>query len=159
EFQDFCRQAGIGNYVLSFKVETEKSKLDDFRKRTVLEDQEFVRHAQKQQHEKQTKQAEEKSAKENLTIGYPIKDEPVKMETIFEEERILSVQGFVYLHEFRELRSGLSLLILTVTDYANSVETKMFADNDDDAHLFDSSRQKIGIRARGNLQTDQFSGV
>src|SRR5699024_7251113 len=44
EFRDFCRQAGIGNYVLSFKVETEKSKLDDFRKRTVLEDQEFVRH-------------------------------------------------------------------------------------------------------------------
>src|SRR5699024_3141483 len=108
EFRDFCRQAGIGNYVLSFKVETKKSKLGAGPKRTVLEDQEFGRHAQKQQHENQTKQAEEKSAKENLTIGYPIKDEPVKMETILDEERKLTVQGFVFLKDVRELRSGRS---------------------------------------------------
>src|SRR5699024_11245945 len=102
--QYFCRQAGIDNYVLSFKEETEKSKLDDCRKRTVLEDQEFVRHEQKQQNEKQTKQAEEKSAKENLTIGYPIKDEPVKMETILDEERKMKVQGFVF---FKDVGEGL----------------------------------------------------
>lgn len=158
EFHEFCRQAGIGNYVLSFKVETEKSKLDDFRKRTVLEDQEFARHAQKQQHEKQTKQAEEKSAKENLTIGYPIKDEPVKMETILDEERKLTVQGFVFLKDVRELRSGRSLLILKVTDYTDSLEIKMFSRNDDDARLFESSKEKIWIKARGKIQTDQFSG-
>src|SRR5699024_5805195 len=104
ESRDFCRQAGIGNYVLSIKVETEKSKLDESLKRTVMEDQKFVRHEQKQQHEKQTKQAEEKSAKENLTIGYPIKDETVKMETILDEERKMKVQGFVF---FKDVGEGL----------------------------------------------------
>src|SRR5699024_2326605 len=94
---------------------------------------------------KQTKQAEEKSAKENLTIGYPIKDEPVKMETILDEERKLTVQGFVFLKDVRELRSGRSLLILKVTDYTYSLEIKMFSKNDDDASLFESTEDKIWI--------------
>src|SRR5699024_11583910 len=98
-----------------------KTKLYDLRKRTVCEDKELVRHAKKQKHEKQTKQAEEKSAKEIITIGYPIKDEPVKMETILDEERKLTVQGFVFLKDVRELRSGRSLLILKVTDYTDSL--------------------------------------
>src|SRR5699024_6951453 len=104
------------------------------------------------------KQAEEKSAKENLTIGYPIKDEPVKMETILDEERKLTVQGFVFLKDVRELRSGRSLLILKVTDYTDYVGIKMFSKNDDDARLFESSKEQIWIKARGKIQTDQCSG-
>src|SRR5699024_11325643 len=38
------------------------------------------------------------------------------------------------------------------------LEIKMFSKNDDDARLFESSKEKIWIKARGKIQTDQFSG-
>src|SRR5699024_12656626 len=80
------------------------------------------------------------------------------METILDEERKLTVQGFVFLKDVRELRSGRSLLILKVTDYTDSLEINMFSKNDDDARLFESSKEKIWIKARGKIQTDQYSG-
>src|SRR5699024_2989342 len=51
-----------------------------------------------------------------------------------------------------------SLLILKVTDYTDSLEIKMFSKNDDDARLFESSKEKIWLKARGKIQTDQVSG-
>src|SRR5699024_1659414 len=96
--------------------------------------------------------------KENLTIGYAIKDEAVKMENCYGEERKVTVQGFVFLKDVRELRSGRSLLILNLTNYTDSLVINMFSKNDDAASQFESSKEKIWIKARDKIQTDQFSG-
>src|SRR5699024_11486100 len=49
-------------------------------------------------------------------------------------------------------------IILKVTDYTDSLEIKMFTKNDDYARLFESSKEKIWIKARSKIQSDQFSG-
>src|SRR5699024_8337094 len=86
------------------------------------------------------------------------KDERVKMGTISDEERKLTVQGFVFLKDVGELRSGRSALILKVTDYTDSLESIMFSKNDDDVRLGETTNAKIGIEARATIQTDQIAG-
>ena len=156
-FSLFCMQAGLNHYKIVFSVETEQEKLADFRKQTSLEDQEFVRNAQKQQQERQQQKSKEEQAAEAFNIGYAIKDEPVKMETIVDEERKLTVQGFVFLSDVRQLRSGRSLLIMKATDYTDSLEIKVFSRNDEDAQKFQNLKDNMWIKARGSIQTDQFS--
>src|SRR5699024_4960423 len=56
-----------------------------------------------------------------------------------------------------ELRSGRSLLILKATDYTDSLEIKMFSRNDEDQAVFAAAKEGIWIKARGRIQTDQFS--
>src|SRR5699024_2811794 len=42
-------------------------------------------------------------------------------------------------------------------DYTDSLEIKMFSRNDNDAHMFGQVKQGMWIKARGRVQTDQFS--
>src|SRR5699024_10288300 len=86
-----------------------------------------------------------------------IQDEPVHMEEINEEEKRMTVQGYVFNVEVRKLRSGRSLLLIKATDYTDSLEIKMFSRNDDDGAMFDAVKSGIWIKARGRIQTDMYS--
>src|SRR5699024_9191414 len=100
-FQQFCKRVGLPNFSLHIEVKTEPAELEAFRKQKSLEDQHVVRNAQKLQQERQT-QKEQVVEKQPFSIGYSIKDHPVKMETIVDEERKITVQGYVFLQEVRE---------------------------------------------------------
>src|SRR5699024_3966239 len=90
-------------------------------------------------------------------LGYPIKDEPVQMEEILEEEQRITVQGYIFAVEERKLRSGRSLLIIKATDYSDSIEIKMFSRNDEDAEAFSKVKKGMWVKARGRIQTDMYS--
>ena len=64
-----------------------------------------------------------------LMIGYQIKDnEEIRtLDSIMDEERRITVQGYVFDAETRELKSGRTLCIFKITDYTNSILIKMFA--------------------------------
>ncbi|MGB3260934.1 PolC-type DNA polymerase III N-terminal domain-containing protein, partial [Paenisporosarcina sp.] len=70
-------------------------------------------------------------------LGIPIKaDEPImEIKQIQDEERRITIEGFVFDVEVKELRSGRSLLTVKVTDYTDSILVKMFSRDKEDAEL------------------------
>lgn len=155
-FHYFCDVSGLKRYTLSFEVNTASEALENFRKQTKEEDKQYVQNAVKLQQEK-VKQQDKVVLPEKLELGYNILDEPVEMREIVEEERRITVQGYVFISDVRELRSGRSLLILKATDYTDSLEIKMFSKQESEENPFSAAKEGIWIKARGRIQTDQFS--
>lgn len=155
-FQHFCRSLGLKPCTLDYQIHLTEEKLNDFRKETKKEN---VKLAQ-QVAEQAKKTNGEKSANtvsDQLIIGATIQDEPTPMEQIVEEEKRITVQGYVFMKDIVKLRSGRSLLVLKVTDYTDSLEMKLFSRNDEDEKLFTTVKEGIWIKARGKVQTDTFS--
>lgn len=91
-----------------------------------------------------------------VVIGKPIKEAPVEMATITEEERSVVVEGYVFSKEIRELRSGRQLMILEVTDYTSSFALKKFSRNKEDEAQFAAVKEGSWVRARGPVQEDTY---
>lgn len=110
----------------------------------------------------QKEKAKEKANKElevssgPVSVGYPIKDEPVQIQSISEEERKMTIQGYVFDSEVRELRSGRLLLILKITDYSDSLLVKMFSRKEEDIPKMKAVEKGIWLKARGSIQHDTF---
>src|SRR5699024_921459 len=145
-FKDYCTKIGASNYSLEICVKTNESDIELFREKKAEEDQQIVmKTIQEQQKRMQNKHQNEEVP---FSIGQKIMDEIIPMEQIQEEERRVSVQGYVFDVEVRELRSGRSLLIMKVTDYSDSLEIKMFSRNDEDEVVFAQAKAGIWIKAR-----------
>ncbi|KFN90147.1 DNA polymerase III alpha subunit [Tetragenococcus muriaticus 3MR10-3] len=108
--------------------------------------------------QKQEKKQEKQSAEGPVTLGRSIpSDELVTpMEDILEEERRVTIQGYVFDKEVRELRSGRQLLILKITDYTSSFVAKKFSNGEKDEQAFDSLQQGSWLKVRGSIQEDTF---
>ncbi|MFS0659184.1 PolC-type DNA polymerase III [Niallia alba] len=93
-----------------------------------------------------------------LTIGLTIKDDSDyrRLEEIVDEERRVTVQGYVFFAETKELRSGRTLLTFKITDYTSSILVKMFSRDKEDAALFQLVKKGMWLRARGSIQNDTF---
>lgn len=155
-FQSYCQQIGLALFRLTIDTKTSMEDIQKFREQTALEDQHIVKQAVKDKEERAKK--EEKAQKDSpLILGYPINDEPLEMKEILEEERRITMQGYVFDVDIRELRSGRHLLILKVTDYTDSFTLKMFSKGDQDAEKFQLVQKGMWIKARGTVQTDTFS--
>lgn len=154
-FKTYFANAGITQLLLEIKVNTSMDEIQKFKEQTALEDKQIVMNTVKEK-EKRDQTKIENEAKP-LLLGYRIPDEPLSMEQILEEERKVTVQGYIFSAEIRELRSGRSLLIIKATDYTDSLEIKMFSRGDDDAEKFKGVREGLWIKARGSIQTDMYS--
>ncbi|EIT85115.1 DNA polymerase III PolC [Fictibacillus macauensis ZFHKF-1] len=93
---------------------------------------------------------------ETVTIGYKIQDEPVPIETIQDEERRVTVQGYVFDAETRELRSGRTLLTFKITDYTDSIMVKMFSRDKEDVPILNAVKKGLWVKVRGGIQNDTF---
>lgn len=91
-------------------------------------------------------------------LGTPIKaDESImEIKQIQDEERRITIEGFVFDVEVRELRSGRSLLTVKITDYTDSILVKMFSRDKDDAELMTLLKKGTWLRVRGSVQNDTF---
>ena len=91
-------------------------------------------------------------------LGVPLKkDEPIiDIKTIQDEERRVTIEGFVFDVEVKELRSGRSLLTAKVTDYTDSILVKMFSRDKEDAHMMERLQKGMWIKVRGSVQNDTF---
>lgn len=93
-----------------------------------------------------------------LTIGLTIKDDQDyrTMIDIVDEERRVTVQGYIFDAETRELRSGRTLLTFKITDYTSSIMVKMFSRDKEDASLFQLVKKGMWVKVRGSIQNDTF---
>ena len=156
EFQKFCKKIGAPLFSLDVQVANQDMNIRKFKEEQALQDQEIVLKTirQKEKREKDKQIAEKNRI---FTIGYQINDEPIQMENILEEERRVTVQGYIFSVDIRKLRSGRSLLIVKATDYTDSLTIKMFSRGDEDAQIFEQLKKGIWIKARGSIQTDMYT--
>jgi len=140
---------------LKITIERNEEELNNFRKQTEKEHEAFVRQIQKNQKTKEKQTSKERPSE--FVIGSSIHEEPVRLEQIVEEEKRMTVQGYVFSKEVRDLRSGRQLLLLKITDYTDSLEIKMFSRNSEQEELFSLVKEGMWIKARGPIQTDRFS--
>ncbi|MGV2620090.1 UNVERIFIED_CONTAM: PolC-type DNA polymerase III [Halobacillus marinus] len=154
--KQFCSVTGLPPYMLSTRVKEEKEQIKKFQEERQKEDKILVQQAVKEQEER-AKEKDDTKPKGPLEIGYKIQDDIVMMSDILEEERKLAVQGYVFDVEVKELRSGRHLLLLKVTDYSDSFSIKMFSRGDDHAEMFKHVEKGMWVKARGSIQTDNFT--
>ncbi|SES76098.1 DNA polymerase III catalytic subunit, PolC type [Oceanobacillus limi] len=154
-FRAFSKKVGIPFSALEVEVKTEEAEIKKFREQKALEDQQLV---MKTIQEKEKRDQQRLTDQEQpFTIGYKIQDEPSLMEEIQEEERRITVQGYIFDVDIRKLRSGRSLLIAKATDYTDSLQIKMFSKGDEDAAKFEQLKKGMWVKARGSIQTDMYS--
>ncbi|MBP3965218.1 PolC-type DNA polymerase III [Paenibacillus lignilyticus] len=91
-----------------------------------------------------------------LVVGYDIRDAPVPIMNIIEEEKKVTVQGAVFGLEEKELRNGSTLFTFNVTDFSDSIAMKMFAKTKDDVKVLKQLANGKWIKARGRVEYDRF---
>lgn len=154
-FQTYCKNIGAMIYTLEINVKAEEEAIQKFKEQTALEDQQVVLKTV-QEKEKRDKNKSENNNKP-LLLGYKINDDVMQMEEIQDEERRVTVQGYIFAVDIRKLRSGRSLLIIKATDYTDSLQIKMFSKGDEDAAKFESVKEGMWVKARGSIQTDMYT--
>ncbi|WP_226578848.1 PolC-type DNA polymerase III [Halobacillus litoralis] len=154
--KQYCLRCGLPSFVLSTTVKEGKEEIKKFQEERQKEDKILVQQAVKEQEER-AKEKDDSKPKGPVEIGYKIQDDIIMMEDIQEEEKKVAVQGYVFDVEVKELRSGRHLLLLKVTDYTDSFSIKMFSRGDDHAEMFKHVKQGMWIKARGGIQTDNFT--
>ncbi len=155
-FDHFCNKIGFNKRKIEIQVVEEHDEIVKFRKQKQEEDRIKVLEAFKQQ-EQRAKDNNQDKPEGPIQIGYPIKEEPIQMKEIIEEEKNVIFQGYLFDVEIRELRSGRQLLILKMTDYSDSFQIKMFSKGDQDADKFKQFKPGMWLKAKGMIQTDTFS--
>ncbi|MGM0217027.1 PolC-type DNA polymerase III [Enterococcus sp. AZ126] len=114
----------------------------------------LIKHEQKKKQQQQQGPALEGPIRLGRNIP---NDEPIMpMGNILEEERRVTIEGFVFDVEVRELRSKRKILILKITDYTSSFIVKKFSNGEKDEQVFDAIQKNSWIRVRGSIQEDTF---
>jgi len=90
-----------------------------------------------------------------VILGRSIKEEPVPVSAITEEEKTVVVQGEVFNLEVKKLKSGRSLVTFALTDYTDSITVKWFEKND--AGFTNQFAEGDWVKVRGGVQEDKFS--
>jgi DNA polymerase-3 subunit alpha (Gram-positive type) len=148
---------GFPAFQLVTEVVHSQEEYKQFEERKKQEDQEKVLAAiTEMQTKEQEKAGDAPELSGPLTIGYLIKDEPVRLDAIFDEEKRIAVQGYVFAAETRELRSGRTLLTFKITDYTNSIMVKMFSRDKEDIPLLNAVKKGMWLKVRGSVQNDTF---
>lgn len=114
------------------------------------------KHQEKEQNNKQNGKG---SSTGPIKIGRAIsKQAPVfQMDTIYEEERSMLVEGYVFDVEVRKLRSERELLIIKMTDYSSSLTVKKFSNNENDEAAFSRIKEGMWLKAQGSIQQDNYT--
>ncbi|MBM7837683.1 DNA polymerase-3 subunit alpha (Gram-positive type) [Alkalihalobacillus xiaoxiensis] len=154
-FKEICGRFGLPLVPLAISVEQSTEAYDEFIRKREEEDHSKVVEAmleKKRVDDEMSKQV--KNA--NLSMGYTIKEDPVPLEAIVDEERRITVQGYVFATDIRELRSGRTLLTFKITDYTDSILVKMFSRDKEDVPVMQAVKKGMWLKVRGGIQNDTF---
>ncbi len=147
---------GFPNYQLVTVVKQSSQEFQQFLEQKEQEDHSKMLAAMIEKQKLENKVEKITQSSEALTIGYPIKDEIISIETIQDEEKKVTIQGYVFDVETRELRSGRTLLTCKITDYTDSILVKLFSNDKDDVPLLQAIKKGMWLKVRGGVQHDTF---
>ncbi|MHA6258745.1 PolC-type DNA polymerase III [Sporosarcina sp. CAU 1771] len=146
------------DFTLSEDDKGEQEARQTFLAQRLVEEEEYARKALEDMKKRETNRKENGAPTGPFQLGTLIKnEEPIlEIQQIQEEERRVTIEGFVFDAEVKELRSGRSLLTIKVTDYTDSILVKMFSRDNEDAELMKTLKKGAWVRARGGIQNDTF---
>lgn len=133
--------------------EARQEIIDEYALRIVQEEREYV---QQLMANSQSEAEEVDEGEVRLAVGYDIKEEPVPLMNIIEEEKKITVQGAVFGLDVKELRNGSTLFTFNVTDFSDSIAMKMFAKTKDDVKILSQLANGKWVKARGRVEYDRF---
>ncbi|MEL3971293.1 PolC-type DNA polymerase III [Rossellomorea oryzaecorticis] len=139
------------------QIEEQNNDYEKFLEEKLKEDQERAKQALIEM-EKAEKEEASDAPSGPFMLGLTIKDDADfrKIEEIYDEERRIAIEGYVFDCETRELRSGRTLLTFKVTDYTSSILVKMFSRDKEDAAIMNNMKKGMWVRCRGSIQNDTF---
>ncbi|WP_110933081.1 PolC-type DNA polymerase III [Paenibacillus bouchesdurhonensis] len=169
---ELAKKKNIDRYIVSFyetyfaltlrvKLQTGKNSaeaFEEFQQRIVEEERDFIQQMMESM-------AVEASPEEDdgevikLQIGYDIKEQPVPLQEIQDEEKKITIQGMIFGLDRKELRNGNTLFIFNLTDYTDSLQMKLFAKNKEDLKVMNQLANGKWIRARGRVEMDRFMPI
>lgn len=159
---DVYSSLGFIKPVIDFKLieeteDAEAARLAFFKEREA-EEVALAQKALSDMKQRETSKSENGPVSGPFQIGTPIKADETLMEIkdIQDEERRVTIEGYIFDVEVRELRSGRSLLTIKVTDYTDSILVKMFSRDNEDAEMMKNLKKGTWVRARGGIQNDTF---
>lgn len=160
--QDIYMKFGFPPLQLDGQVMDQEETNDDYQKFLEAKQKEDEERAKQAVVEMQKQESEKEARKGNasgpLTIGISINptEEIISLKNIVDEERRVTVEGYIFDAETRELRSGRTLLTFKITDYTDSILVKMFSRDKEDAETLKQVKKGMWVKARGSIQNDTF---
>ncbi|MFE5319562.1 PolC-type DNA polymerase III [Paenibacillus sp. NPDC056579] len=94
-----------------------------------------------------------------LMVGYEIKDPPVPIQMVQDEEKKVTLQGAVFGLESKELKNGSTLFTFNITDFTDSMMIKAFAKTKEDVKIFGLIQNGTWVKVRGKVEYDRFMQI
>ncbi|PSL42097.1 DNA polymerase-3 subunit alpha (Gram-positive type) [Planomicrobium soli] len=154
------QQFGFPPLAIDFQLsaESQEEAHTAFMEERRLQEEEMAKKALADMKKRETDRKENGAPVGPFQMGIAIKpDEQIfEIQSIVDEERRVTIEGYVFDVDVRELRSGRSLLTVKMTDYTDSILVKMFSRDKEDAELMANVKKGMWLKARGSIQMDTF---
>ncbi|WP_284639104.1 PolC-type DNA polymerase III [Paenibacillus silviterrae] len=143
-------------YAVNDKRELEFEKM---RKQIEKEEAEVTQHIITSVEAEAQAEAEAPEGEIKLMVGYDIKDQPVPLQDVKDEEKKITLQGSVFGVEMKELRNGSTLFTFNITDFSDSIMCKAFAKTKEDVKVLSLIEDGKWIKVRGRVEYDRFMQI
>lgn len=141
-------QAGEGN----------EEALEQFQQKKLEEEREVIQRMMESM-ETEMPLADEEEGDVRLQFGYEIKEQPVPIQEIQDEEKKVTLQGTIFGLDSKELRNGSTLFTFYLTDFTDSLQMKMFAKTKEDLKILSLLANGKWVKVRGRVEYDRFMQV
>ncbi|MDF2607671.1 MAG: polC [Bacillales bacterium] len=147
---------GFSSINIVLKEITNNEEINNFIAKRDMEDRILVEQTIKESVERND--SNESNHKEIVvSIGNNLKEiQPEQINSIQEEERSKTIQGYIFSSELKELKTGRFLLTFKITDYSDSITVKIFSRDKEDVAILKSITKGMWVKARGSVQFDTF---
>lgn len=139
-------------------AENNEEVLEEFQQRIVEEEREVIQRMMESM-AAEAPPEEDDGEVVKLQIGYDIKDQPISLQELQDEEKRVTVQGTIFGLDRKELRNGNTLFMFNITDFSDSLQMKLFAKNKEDLKIMGQLANGKWIKARGRVEMDRFMSI
>ncbi|WP_379126610.1 PolC-type DNA polymerase III [Paenibacillus sp. sgz500958] len=138
--------------------ETHADAIEEFQQKLQQEERQFIEELMTSEPEPLPEETDSGEVVK-LQVGYDIKEPPVPIVQIQDEEKKITIQGTIFGLDRKELRNGSTLFTFCLTDFSDSLQMKMFAKNKEDLKVMSQLANGKWVRARGKVEYDRFMQV
>jgi DNA polymerase-3 subunit alpha (Gram-positive type) len=122
----------------------------------IVEENKVVTHEMMTSIEAEQEAGSLSTAELKLMIGYDIKDAPIPIQMVQDEEKKITLQGAVFGLDSKELKNGMTLFTFNITDFTDSMMVKSFAKTKEDVKIYSLIQNGTWLKLRGKVEYDRF---
>lgn len=143
------------NAKLKLEIEHASTVANSLRSEEKPENQEKVKNKPEKKSYKK-KEYVKKPASKDLIYGRDFEDEPMDISAIVGEMGEVCIRGKIIKADFREIRNEKTIVILTLTDFTDSIVLKIFTKNEQLEEIKGRLKEENFIKVKGISAMDKF---